>query len=137
MAHSDLGRTALLLIVPAVFSGCAKPAGTAAGQATPGAPPALNTQGKSLAQLFQGRSGVEVESVGDGVRLRIRASGDFEGKRDPLFVIDGTPISPPDGVLFMNPNDIVSIEILKDDASTAIYGLRGANGVVKIATKRR
>jgi TonB-dependent SusC/RagA subfamily outer membrane receptor len=72
------------------------------------------------------------------VRVRIRNAGNVEGKGgDPLFLIDDLPVSPPDGVLSMNPNDIVRIEILKDDASTLIYGSKAANGVVKITTKRK
>ena len=99
----------------------------------------MDTSGRSLVELFQGRfPGVEAWAVQGGVRVRIRNAGNVEGKGgDPLFVIDDLPVSPPDGVLSMNPNDIVRIEILKDDASTLIYGSKAATGVVKITTKRK
>ena len=95
--------------------------------------------GKTLAEMFQGRfPGVEVTQVNGGIKVLVRNARDLEGKpADPLFVIDGLPVNPPDGVLSINPNDIVKIEVLKDDASTAVYGMRGANGVVKITTKRK
>lgn len=125
----------ILVALCALTVACAKPAAkpTATGAATT---PARTTQ-KTLAEWFQGRAGVEVQSTNGGVRLRIRGAGEWDGRSDPLFVIDGVSTEPPGGVLIMNPNDIASVEILKDDASTAIYGLRGANGVVKITTKRK
>jgi len=95
--------------------------------------------GKTLAELFEGKfAGVTVTPVPGGVKLRIRNAQNFDGTGgDPLYVIDGLPISPPDGVLSINPSDVAKIEILKDDASTSIYGQRGLNGVVKITTKRK
>jgi len=57
---------------------------------------------------------------------------------EPLFVVDGVPIAPgPGGTLsWLNPHDIASIEVLKDAASLAMYGVRGGNGVIVIKTKR-
>jgi TonB-dependent SusC/RagA subfamily outer membrane receptor len=128
-----------LLVLLAVAAACGSPASSrTTSRPTSKEPAALNTQGKSLADLFQGRAGVTVTEVGSGVRLRIRGSGEIHAEGgDPLFVIDGSPVNPPGGVLSMNPNDIVSIEILKDLAQTSIYGINGVNGVVKITTKRR
>jgi TonB-dependent SusC/RagA subfamily outer membrane receptor len=125
-----------------VHSGCARgpSSGTAAAPPQSSAvAPRQDPTGKTLAELFQGKfAGVEAFSVNGGVRIRIRNSANLDGSGgDPLFVIDDLPVSPPDGVLRMNPNDIVKIEVLKDDASTMIYGIKAANGVVKITTKRK
>jgi TonB-linked SusC/RagA family outer membrane protein len=93
----------------------------------------------SAAALLVGKStGVQVTSnsgaPGSGVTVRIRgASSLSSGGNDPLYVIDGVPT---DNVLGVNPNDIESIEVLKDAASSAIYGSRAANGVILITTKR-
>lgn len=89
-------------------------------------------------QALQGRaSGVQVSNTvgapGGSVRIRIRGANSVLGDNSPLFVVDGLV-----GVDFssINPDDIESIEILKDASSTAIYGSRGANGVVLITTKK-
>jgi TonB-linked SusC/RagA family outer membrane protein len=90
-------------------------------------------------QMLQGRAaGVQVTQVGaqpgGNVSIRIRGTNSINSGNEPLFVIDGFP-----GVGSLNsinPNDIESIEILKDASATAIYGSRGANGVVLITTKR-
>ena len=70
---------------------------------------------------------------GDGVTIRVRGVNSLSASSDPLYVIDGYPASED---VFINPNDIESIDILKDAASAAIYGSRGASGVVLITTKR-
>lgn len=71
---------------------------------------------------------------GSDVTIRIRGSRSFSAGNDPLFVVDGIPIT--GGLNDINPNDIESMEILKDASATAIYGSRGANGVIIITTKR-
>lgn len=73
-----------------------------------------------------------------GLAVRIRGTTSVHGARQPLYVIDGIPIQPgPGGSLAgINPYDIESIEVLKDVADTALYGMRGANGVIVITTKR-
>lgn len=70
--------------------------------------------------------------VGGGVDILLRGSRSIYGDNTPLFIIDGLPGSYDD----VNPNDIESIDVLKDASSTAIYGSAGANGVVIITTKR-
>jgi TonB-linked SusC/RagA family outer membrane protein len=70
-------------------------------------------------------------TVGD---IRIRGYGSINGNRDPLYVVDGVPFT--GSVNSINPSDIASTTILKDATATAIYGSRGANGVVVITTKR-
>ena len=89
-------------------------------------------------QASQGRAaGVQVTNndgaPGAGVQVQIRGIGTF-GSSDPLYVVDGYPIT--GGLSQINPNDIASIDILKDASATAIYGTRAANGVVIITTKR-
>ena len=108
-------------------------------------------------QLIQGKTaGVQITSAsgapGEGVQLRIRGTNSVRSNNNPLFVVDGVPLSggvtsaPANvGALgstadvnplnFLNPSDIESISILKDASSAAIYGSRAANGVVFITTK--
>jgi TonB-dependent SusC/RagA subfamily outer membrane receptor len=83
-------------------------------------------------------SGVTVTRTPDGgISVRIRGQSTINGNTEPLYVIDGLPIQPgPGGSLVgINPHDIASIEVLKDAANTAFYGVRGANGVILIKTK--
>ena len=87
-------------------------------------------------QALQGRTaGVQVAQVsgspGSALTVRVRGAGTINNS-DPLYIVDGMPV---DGLDFLNPNDIESINVLKDAASAAIYGARGANGVVLITTK--
>ena len=94
--------------------------------------------GSNPIQALQGRaSGVSVmtsNEPGSSPTLRIRGSGSIDASNDPLYVVDGFPLM--DGDLNnVNSADIESIEILKDASSTAIYGSRGANGVILITTK--
>lgn len=90
-------------------------------------------------QALQGRvSGVQVSSIGgapgSGTTVRIRGGNSINASNEPLFVIDGF-IGGGD-LNTINPSDIESIEVLKDASATAIYGSRGANGVILITTKR-
>jgi TonB-dependent SusC/RagA subfamily outer membrane receptor len=73
-----------------------------------------------------------------GIAIRIRGPTSIYGSNEPLYVIDGLPIKPgPGGSLFgINPYDIESIQVLTGAADTAMYGLRGANGVIVIKTKQ-
>lgn len=90
-----------------------------------------------IGQAIQGRaSGVSVINSGEpgsNVTFRIRGTGTIQNN-DPLIVVDGMPLN--GGLNQINMNDVESINILKDASSTAIYGARGANGVVMITTKR-
>ncbi|MCI1639702.1 MAG: TonB-dependent receptor [Bacteroidales bacterium] len=88
-------------------------------------------------QVLQGRAaGVQVSSTvgapGGDVRIRVRGSNSILGDNSPLFVIDGLVGG---DYSLINPNDVQSIEVLKDASSTAIYGSRGANGVIIVTTK--
>lgn len=112
----------------------------------------------NVLQALQGKiAGVNVTqndgAPGAGLSIRVRGSNSFLGGTEPLYVIDGvpfnnsssgsTPISIGDdekqtlnAMSFLNPNDIETIDILKDASATAIYGSRGANGVVLITTRK-
>jgi len=70
--------------------------------------------------------------------VRIRGGSSIKGGNTPLYVLDGVVIDPgPNGYLTgVNLNDIESIEVLKEPAETALYGMRGSNGVIVIKTKR-
>jgi TonB-dependent SusC/RagA subfamily outer membrane receptor len=89
-------------------------------------------------ELFAGRfPGVQVVRGPNGIAVRIRGATSVSGSNDPLYVVDGFPIEAgPDGLISLNPDDIARIEVLKDASSIAQYGVRGANGVVLITTKR-
>ena len=99
----------------------------------------------SADQALQGRiSGVQITNTsgtpGAGVAVRIRGIGTV-GNTQPLFVIDGVPVGRNSGtssnpLSTINPNDIESISVLKDASAAAVYGVRAANGVVLITTKR-
>jgi len=108
-------------------------------------------------QLIQGKAaGVQISQgsgePGSGVAIRIRGTSSVRSNNNPLFVVDGVPLpsggssaegtnigvgssSARNPLSFLNPNDIESMSVLKDASSTAIYGSRGANGVVIITTK--
>lgn len=91
----------------------------------------------SVDQALQGRvAGVQITSnsgaPGGSISVRVRGIGTINDA-DPLYVVDGLPVG---NINFLNPNDIASVEILKDASASAIYGSRGANGVVLITTKK-
>lgn len=93
----------------------------------------------TLTDMLRGTAGVQVVDLpGGGVSVRIRGANSFYGSTEPLYVVDDLALQPgPDGSLNgINPYDIESISVLKDASATAIYGSRGANGVILIKTKR-
>jgi iron complex outermembrane receptor protein len=102
----------------------------------------IQRQGSSdqpLEKMLQGRiAGVSVVRTSEGIAVRIRGGSSIYGNNEPLYILDGMPIQPgPGGALVgLNPNDIESIKVLKDPADTAMYGIRGANGVIVIKTKK-
>lgn len=73
------------------------------------------------------------EPGNDASKIRIRGVGTFSGNTDPLFLVDGIQV---DNIDNIDPNEIESLTILKDASSTAVYGIRGANGVLIVTTKR-
>lgn len=95
----------------------------------------------SFDQALAGRvAGVQVSSNdgqpgSEGINIVIRGANSLSQSNSPLYVIDGFPMEDPEN-MSINPEDIKTINILKDASATAIYGARGANGVVVIETKR-
>lgn len=100
----------------------------------------------NVAQGLQSRvSGVQINqnsgSPGGNVSVRIRGTNSINGNSEPLYIVDGIQISNSGGIndvsplSTINPNDIESVEVLKDASASAIYGARAANGVVLITTK--
>lgn len=92
-----------------------------------------------VTQALQGRiAGVMVQTQswkpGTSAQVRVRGSRSITASNEPLYVVDGMPIV--DGIDQINPNDIETISVLKDASATAIYGNRGANGVILITTRK-
>ena len=92
----------------------------------------------NLAQTLSGRvSGVQISTSegapGAAISIRVRGGGSITQSNEPLYIIDGFPTE--DGLNNLHPSDIESIDVLKDASSTAIYGARGANGVIIVTTK--
>jgi TonB-dependent starch-binding outer membrane protein SusC len=101
----------------------------------------------SAEQLLQGKvAGLEITtgggSAGGGSKIRIRGGSSLNASNDPLIVVDGVPVESngiagsPNYLGTINPNDIESISVLKDAASTVLYGSRASNGVILITTKK-
>ena len=95
----------------------------------------------SVEGLLQGRAaGLQVinssQNPGAGATVRIRGGSSLRGSNAPLVVVDGFPLGDAGDLKQINPSDIVNMEILKDASASAIYGSRGANGVIMITTKR-
>ena len=82
-------------------------------------------------------AGVTVRTVtgepGADLQIRVRGAASVNANSDPLYVVDGVPMN---SLTWLNPADIATIEVLKDAASSAIYGSRGSNGVVIVSTKK-
>ena len=97
--------------------------------------------GEPIEQLLTRRfPGVLVSRTSDGgLSVRIRGVGSFLSSNEALFVIDDVPMDVGNGPTLraINPRDIASIEVIKDPAGLAMYGVRGANGVILISTKHR
>lgn len=92
----------------------------------------------SVVEALQGKAaGVQVVqpngSPGSGLLVRIRGNSSINASNSPLYIVDGMPLT---GINHLSPNDIASMQILKDASSAAIYGSRAANGVVLITTKK-
>ena len=99
-----------------------------------------NRPNANVLQTLSGQvAGLEVNTVsgqpGAAPSVRIRGINSINGNTAPLFIIDGTPVDE-DNFRSINPQEIASVDVLKDAAATAVYGNRGANGVVVIKTKQ-
>ncbi len=154
MARKGMLRATVAILAFAV-AGCAGRSGKAAGQGSPERPPEQSASADAstltreeiernasgdIEKVLAGRfAGVVVSKTPDGgIAVRIRGASSVYGNNEPLYVVDGIAMQPgPNGALTgINPYDIESIKVLKDAADTAIYGMRGANGVILIKTKK-
>lgn len=102
----------------------------------------VTSYGSSVKEALAGRvSGVKVSSSsgqpGTSSSIRIRGLSSVSGSSEPLYVVDGMPIGDNRTLASIDPDDIVSMEVLKDASSNAIYGSRAANGVVMITTRSK
>jgi TonB-dependent SusC/RagA subfamily outer membrane receptor len=138
-------RAVLLVgLVAAVVAGCARKSTGSTARPSQGSSVTSDDirrqPGEPIEKILAGRiSGVHVEHTPDGgIAVRIRGATSLNASTEPLYVVDGIAIQPgPGGSLTgISPYDIESIEVLKDAASTTMYGSRGANGVILIRTKR-
>jgi TonB-dependent SusC/RagA subfamily outer membrane receptor len=94
---------------------------------------------RTVADMLVGRfPGVEVRTLSNGsATIRIRGTRSFRSAEEPLIVVDGIPQHGGAQTLMdMSPRDVESIEVLKDAAASSVYGARGANGVILIATRK-
>ena len=139
-----LPRLALATIAVAACGGGSRPetAPAPASQGTVGSDElSRRSANESPEKALQGRfPGVDVSQGNDGgLVIRIRGATGFGGNNDPLYVVDGMPITPgPGGSLAgFTAEDIATIKVLKDPASLSMYGSRGANGVILITTKKK
>ncbi|HLQ57875.1 MAG TPA: TonB-dependent receptor plug domain-containing protein [Gemmatimonadales bacterium] len=134
-----------LALVAGTVLACPSQARAQAATAKPAPPPpssmraneTVRERATSLEQMLAGRiSGVTVSRAPDGgIVVRMGGPTSFYGNQNPLFVIDGVPTETNGTLSWLNPSDIESIQALKDPSQTAIYGVRGANGVIIIRTK--
>ena len=142
-SHSS--RAALSLVALAgLVAGCAS-SGTSSPNPAPPAPSVTSqdidrSSGQSIIDVLQSKApGLIVTLAPNGaLSLQIRGPSTLLGSNEPLFVIDDVPVQAgPGGALMgISPYDIETIRVLKNPADVAIYGLRGANGVIVIRTKR-
>lgn len=137
-----------VVVVAGLVLGCAhsRREKVAAAPAPPPPPPGSTVQADdtreapvTLEQMLAGKiSGVVVtRAPGGGISVRMGGPTSFYSGQEPLFVVDGVPFEGGrNGTLtWLNPRDVESIEALKDPTQTAMYGVRGANGVIVIKTK--
>jgi TonB-dependent SusC/RagA subfamily outer membrane receptor len=148
---SPLRTWSLILVATAAISACGgggaqtapEPASAPSARTdnTVSAQAIANSADQSIEKILANRvTGVTLGRASDGsLTVRIRGSTTWNPDQQPLYIIDGVPITPgPGGALAgINPYDIEKIEVLKDAGQTAMYGSRGANGVILIKTKRR
>jgi len=96
--------------------------------------PAINVEEELAGKIAGVNVSTNSGAPGGATKIRIRGYSSINTSTDPLYVVDGVVWT--EGGASINPNDIASIDVLKDASSTAIYGTRGANGVILITTKR-
>lgn len=94
----------------------------------------INSAAEALNGRLAGVTATTAEGSPDAeIRIRVRGGMSITGDNSPLYIVDGVQVE--NGLSTISPQDIQSIDVLKDAAATAIYGARGANGVIVITTK--
>ncbi len=96
--------------------------------------PSINLEEELAGKIAGVNVSTNSGAPGGGTKIRIRGYSSINSSTDPLYVVDGVAWT--EGGASINPNDVASIDVLKDASSTAIYGTRGSNGVILITTKR-
>lgn len=135
-------RALAALLVLVLLAGCGSGNGARTTDSDPDVIEGDDIQRRDLQRIeamLRGQiAGVDVRQVGGSWTIEIRGTSSFSGNDDPLFVIDGYPIPlGTEGALNgINPRDVESIRVLKNASDTAMYGSRGANGVILITTVR-
>ena len=143
--HRRSPRSALTLVL--LLGACAGSGGRTSRDRAPSPAGTLTSDdvdraaagGQPIENTLDGRvSGVTVTRTDGGIAVRVRGATSFNSDAQPLYVVDGMPVTAgPGGALSgISPSDIASIRVLKDAADLTMYGSRGANGVVVITTKR-
>jgi TonB-dependent SusC/RagA subfamily outer membrane receptor len=140
-----------LIAFAAVTASCAHPSTTGAEPEHPASAPTSSSgtvtandisqqPGKPIEEILAGRiAGVQVGRDETGaLTVRVRGGSSINSSNEPLYVIDGITIQagPGGSLAGINPNDIQSIQVLRDAMATAAYGVRGANGVIVIKMKK-
>ena len=88
----------------------------------------------NMAEYLMGRvPGLQVTKVGGSYKYTIRGMNSLSGPTDPLLLVDGMPV---DNLDYLNPADVESVEVLKDAASSSMYGAEGACGVIMVTTRK-
>lgn len=138
-----LGTLMLTSAALVVSVGCARANSSSEQRPAPRVYAALTAEdiarapGVSIEQLLASRvPGISLAQAGDGhIVLRIRGQTTLVGDQDPLFVVNGIPLGRAVNFSAINPHDIATIDVVKDAAGMALYGIRGANGVIVVRTK--
>jgi len=140
---SSLPRSAFsVCVLIALAAGCASGGTSQEPQTKPTvtAKDLEQNPGEPIEQVLQAKvPGVLISRTSDGgIAIQIRGASSFYGGNEPLYIIDDVPFqpSPGGGLTGINPHDIESIKVLKNPADIGIYGMRGANGVIVITTKK-
>lgn len=146
MARPLVGRTLAALLAVVCLAACGRAIGrrplpTAERPDGLAASADSSWQNQPVSQpeeILAGRfPGVTVLQSPAGIRLRIRGSTSLNGTNEPLFIVDGVPLPTGNGGLIgISARDIANIQVLKSAGELAEYGVRGANGVVKVTTRR-
>ena len=128
----------IYIAVVGLFASCASSSGSSTTSAQNSTDPTkLSTTYRELADYLRRVPGISVTKRGNSYSVLVRGMSSIGGSNEPLYVIDRTQVGSYDqAASLVDPNDIARVEVLKTVASTNPYGMRGANGVIIIHTKK-